>query len=335
MRNWVASIAAVGKLVSVEGESYEVDRRAAARLRLSAEDEYMVRIACRAIGKRKPRLLQLPSGRVAAGWDHDRAGAASARCPFRPAGEAISHRRGHKLFRAVPLRDALTGGVRTSLWLWLAAVGVLLLIACANVAHLQLVRISAQGHALAVRSALGATRARIVSAVLLEAARRVVSRRHCRASVLHSRDQAADAYAGVATATRHERQPRSAAARLLSAAGRARHCAQRDAAVLVGRATRSCGGTEPWHALRQYRPQLCHVAARAARGRNCAELPARHNLRPAAAHDRAHPRGATRLCRRQPAGGLRGCAGPWTCGAAEAALRSWRAYDSTGRSARR
>ena len=76
---------------------------------------------------------------------------------------------GHKLFRAVPLRDALTGGVRTSLWLWLAAVGILLLIACANVAHLQLVRISAQGHALAVRGALGATRARIVSAVLTEA----------------------------------------------------------------------------------------------------------------------------------------------------------------------
>jgi predicted permease len=79
----------------------------------------------------------------------------------------VSH--AHVELRAVPLRDSLTGGVRTSLWLWLAAVGVLLLIACANVAHLQLVRISAQGHALAVRSALGATRARIVSAVLLEA----------------------------------------------------------------------------------------------------------------------------------------------------------------------
>lgn len=77
---------------------------------------------------------------------------------------------GHKLLRAVPLRDALTGEVSMSLWLWFAAVGVLLLIACANVAHLQLVRISAQGHALAVRGALGATRARIVSGVLLEAA---------------------------------------------------------------------------------------------------------------------------------------------------------------------
>jgi predicted permease len=60
--------------------------------------------------------------------------------------------------------------VRTSLWLWLAAVGVLLVIACVNVAHLQLVRIFAQEHAIAVRGALGATRARIVGSVLLEAA---------------------------------------------------------------------------------------------------------------------------------------------------------------------
>ncbi len=76
----------------------------------------------------------------------------------------------HLQLRAVPLRDALTGGVRGSLLLWLSGVGVLLLIACANVAHLQLVRVSAQGHAWAVRSALGATRARIVGAVLLESA---------------------------------------------------------------------------------------------------------------------------------------------------------------------
>jgi predicted permease len=80
----------------------------------------------------------------------------------------VSH--GHRSLRAVPLRDALTGEVRTSLWLWLSAVGVLLLIACANVAHLQLVRTSAQGHALAVRGALGATRARIVISVLIEGA---------------------------------------------------------------------------------------------------------------------------------------------------------------------
>jgi predicted permease len=76
----------------------------------------------------------------------------------------------HVRLIAVPLLDALTGSVRTSLWLWLAAVSVLLLIACANVAHLQLVRFCSREQVLAVRSALGASRARIVTSVLTEAA---------------------------------------------------------------------------------------------------------------------------------------------------------------------
>ena len=80
----------------------------------------------------------------------------------------VSH--AHVQLRAVPLRDVLTGGVRTSLWLWLAAVGVLLLIACVNVAHLELVRVSTQAQAFAVRAALGASRMRMVFSVLLEAA---------------------------------------------------------------------------------------------------------------------------------------------------------------------
>ncbi len=199
----------------------------------------------------------------------------------------ISH--AHISLRAVPLRDALTGEVRISLWLWLAAVGVLLLIACANVAHLQLVRISAQGHALAVRSALGATRARIVSSVLVEAG--VVSLLGGVAGLLLSipATQTADASSGIATAARDERHARSAAAGLLSGAGCARDGAQRDSAVLVGGASRSCGGAEPRHALRQHGPQLRCVAARAAGCRDRIELSAGDDLRPAAADYRAHP----------------------------------------------
>ena len=160
----------------------------------------------------------------------------------------------HVELRAVPLRDSLTGGVRTSLWLWLAAVGVLLLIACANVAHLQLVRISAQGHALAVRSALGATRARIVSAVLFEAA--VVSFLGGIAGLLFSipATRLLMHMLASATASRHERRrpdPRllgfclllAIIVTVLSATLPCWWAARRDPAATLSRGTRS-GSTD-------------------------------------------------------------------------------------------
>lgn len=94
-----------------------------------------------------------------------------ARAQMQTIGEALAQQHPENRLKnvaVVPLQDRVTGDLHTTLWVLLAAVGVVWLIGCANIANLLLARGAGRTREIALRAALGAGRGRVLRQLLAE-----------------------------------------------------------------------------------------------------------------------------------------------------------------------